>query len=53
MGITREVVVLTMLEHKNAIGLQEPFLKDETRDGGQFLQGIGRIGEDEVELLFA
>ena len=51
VGITGEIVVLAMLEHEDTIGLQEAFLEDETRDGGQLLQGLGRSGEDEIELL--
>lgn len=51
--IAGEVVVLAMLKHKDAIGLQQSLLEDETRNLGQLFQGIRRIGKDEVELLFA
>ena len=53
MGIVGEVVVLAMLKHKDAIGLQQSLLEDEIRNLGQLFQGIRRIGKDEVELLFA
>ena len=46
-------MILAMLEHQDAIRFQEPLLEDQAGDGGQLLQGVGRIGEDEVELLLA
>ena len=51
--IVGEVVILAVLKHKDAIVLQEALLEDQRGDGGQFLQGIGRVGKDEVELLLA
>ena len=51
--IIGEVLVLAVLKYKDAAFLQQPFLKDEAGDGGQFLECIGRIGKDEVEALLA
>ena len=51
--IIREIVVLAMLEDEDTIFFQQSPFEDETGDGGQFLQGIGRIGKDEVKLLLA
>ena len=51
--IIREIMVLTMFKHKDAVILQQVVLKDEAGDGGQFLQGVGGIGKDEVKLLLA
>ena len=53
VGIAREVVVLAMLEHEDTILLQQSFLEYHAGYGGQFLQGVGRVGKDEVEGLFA
>ena len=53
VGIAGEIVVLAMFEHEDTIGLQQSLLKDKTGNLGQFLQGIGRIGKDEIKLLFA
>ena len=45
-------MVFAVFEDKDAIRLQQVFLEDERRDGRQFLQCIGRVGKDKVELLF-
>ena len=46
-------MVLTVFEDKHTTFLQESLLKDQIRYCRQFLEGIGRIGEDEVKLVFA
>ena len=46
-------MVFAMFEDEDTLGLEQAFLEDETRNLGQLFQGIGRIGKDEVELLFA
>ena len=51
--IIREVMVLTVLEDEDSIVFQQSAFEDETGNGGEFFQGIGRIGEDEVVLLLA
>ena len=51
--ITREIVVLTMLEDEDAVFFQQSPFEDKAGDRGQFLQGIGGVGKDEVKLLFA
>ena len=51
--VAGEVVVFAMFEDEDTLGLEQTFLEDETWNPGQLLQGIGRIGKDEVELLLA
>ena len=46
-----EVVVFAMLKDKQSVFFQESVLEDEVGEGGKLGQRIGRIGEDEVELL--
>ena len=53
MGVQGEIVVLAMFEDKDAVGLEQFALNDEVGQGLNFLQGVGRIGKDEVELLMA
>ena len=53
VGMLREIVVLAVLEDEDALRLQQAMLEDEVGNGGQLLQGIGRVGKDEVELLVA
>ena len=53
VGMLREIVVLAVLEDKDALRLQQTVLEDEVGNSGQLLQGIGRVGKDEVELLVA
>ena len=48
-----EVVVLAVLKHEDAVVCQQVVVEDELRNGGQLLEGIGRVGKDEVKLLFA
>jgi hypothetical protein len=48
-----EVMVLAVLKNQNATFLQQSMVEDELWDSGQFLERIGRVGEDEVELLAA
>ena len=42
-----------MFEDKNAVILQQAIVEDEPWDLWQLLQGVGRIGEYEIVLLFA
>ena len=51
--IVREIMVFAVLEDEDAIFLQQPASENEVRDSVQFLQGVGRISEDEVKLLLA
>jgi hypothetical protein len=51
VGLSREIIVLTMLEDEEPVGLQQVLLEDEAWNLRQFLQGVGRVGEDDVELL--
>ena len=51
--IVGEVMVLAMLEDEDAVVFQQSASEDEAGDSGQFLEGIGRIGEDEIILLLA
>ena len=53
VGMLREIVVLAVLEDEDALRLQQAMPEDEIGNGGQLLQGIGRVGKDEVELLVA
>ena len=53
MGMGREVLVFAMLEDEDAAFGQQSLFKDECWNGGQFLQGVRRVGKDKVELLFA
>ena len=53
VGVAGEVVVFAMFEDEDTLGLEQAFLEDETWNLGQLFQGIGRIGKDEIELLFA
>ena len=48
-----KIMLLAMLEDKDSFRLEERLLEDEVGNLGQFLQGVGRIGKDEVELLVA
>ncbi len=50
-GLLGEVVVFAVLEDKDAVGLQQVVAEDEAREGCEVLEGVGRVGEDEVELL--
>ena len=52
-GMGGEVVVLAVLEDEDAFGGEDVLLEDEVGYLRQFLQGVGRVGEDEVKLLSA
>lgn len=52
-GMGGEVVVLAVLEDEDAVGLEQAVLEHEVGNGGQLGQCVGRVGEDEVELLVA
>ena len=51
--ISREVIVFAVLKNEDAVVFQKSSLKDEAGDRRQFLQGVWRICEDKVKLLFA
>src|SRR5574344_3013993 len=53
MRMTAEVIVLAMLQYEDAVLLQQWFGEDDVRYRNQFLERIRRVGEDEVETLFA
>ena len=53
MGVLGEIVVLAMFENKDAVGFEQSALDDEVGQRGEFLEGVRRVGKDEVELLFA
>lgn len=44
-----EVIVLSVLKHEQTVGGQQAVSKDEVGKLGQTLQGVGRIGKDDVE----
>ena len=46
-------MVLAMFEDEDAFGSEDVLLEYEVGNLGQFLEGIGRVGEDEVKLLAA
>lgn len=52
-GMCGEIVVLAMLEDEDAIGSKEILLEYQVGNLRKFLQGVGRISEDEVKLLAA
>ena len=45
--------MFAMLKDKQPVFFQESVLEDEVGNGRQFGQRIGRIGEDETEVLLA
>ena len=49
----RKIVLLTMLEHQDSAILQQVLLENQSRDGGQFLEGVRGIGKNKIKLLFA
>ena len=51
--IIREVLVLAVLKHEDAVLFQQTSLEDEAGDSGQLLEGVWRIGKDEVEAMLA
>ena len=46
-----EVIVFAMLQHEDAVVLQQSLFEDKVRNRGNLLQRIGWVGKDEVELL--
>ena len=52
-GMGGEIVILAVLEDEDAAFPEDAFFEDEVGNLGQFLQGVGRVGKDEVELLAA
>ena len=52
-GMFPERMLIPMLQDKIAAGMQEVQGKDEIRDAGKTLEGIGRIGKDNIELFAA
>ena len=48
-----EVVVLAMFEDEDAFGSKDVLLEYEVGYLGQFLEGVGGIGKDEIKLLSA
>ena len=46
-----EVVVLAVLKYEDAVGSKEVVGEDEIGNLWKFLQGVGRVGKDEVKLL--
>ena len=53
MAVLGEIVVLTVFENKEPVGLEQSTLDNQVGQRGQLLQSVGRVGKDEVELLFA
>ena len=51
--IIAEILVLAVLKYEDSPLLQQSLLEDEAGDGGQFLEGVRGIGEDEVETVLA
>ena len=49
----REVVVLAMLQHENAVWFQKLVFKYQAWYGREIVQGIWGVGEDEVECFVA
>ena len=46
-------MVFAVFKDKNAVFLEQILLKDQIWYRWQFLQSVGRVGEDKVELLSA
>ena len=46
-------MVFAMFKDEDAILFQYAFLQDEVRNLWQFLEGVGRVGKDEIKLLAA
>ena len=49
MGMLGEVMVLAVLQDEPSVGLEQLLLEDQIGQGRQLLQGIRRIGIDEIE----
>ena len=48
-----EVIGLAMFQHEQAVRFQQVVPEHEVGKFFQFLQGIGRVGKDKVELFIA
>ena len=46
-------MVFAVLKDKETFFLEQILLKDQVGNRRQFLQGVWRVGEDKIELLFA
>ena len=53
VGMLLKALVLAMLKHEKSVWFQQVVFKDQIRNLCQFLQRIGRVGKDKVELLVA
>lgn len=53
VGVLGEIVVLAVFEDEEAVRLEQAAIDDEVGQCGELLQGIRRVGKDEVELLVA
>ena len=49
IGPSREILVFSVLKHEQSAGLQQAALHHAIGQFGQFAQGIGGIGKNEVE----
>ena len=52
-GLSREVILLSMLENEDSSLLKQVFGKHEVGNLGQTFQRVWRVGKDKVELLSA
>ena len=52
-GMNGKIIVFAMLEDEYAIGCQYVLSENHVGNLGQFLEGVGRIGKDEIKLLSA
>lgn len=50
MGVVQEVVVWVVFEHKQAVRCEQIFFENQVGNNIDRRQGIGRAGEDVVEL---
>ena len=52
-GMNGKIMVLAMLEDENTIGYQYVLSENHVGNLWQFLEGVGRVGKDEIKLLAA
>ena len=52
-GMNRKIIIFAMLEDEYTIGCQYVLSENHVGNLWQFLEGVGRGGEDEVKLLSA
>ena len=52
-GVSREVILLSMLENKDAAVFKKTITEHEVGNLWQPFQGVWRVGKDKVELLSA